>query len=48
MMDELGVEVTKLHEAANFVLRCKTWSVFDNGLDLLGRSRNFASRHSVA
>jgi hypothetical protein len=42
MMDELGVEVSELHEAANLLLR--HWHLpICNGLDLLGRNGNLTS-----
>jgi hypothetical protein len=34
MMDELGVEVTNLHQTANFLQRRRHWPV-GNGLDFL-------------
>jgi hypothetical protein len=46
-MDELGVEVTELHETANLLLRRRHWPVC-NGLAFLCRNGNFKCRHSAA
>jgi hypothetical protein len=37
MMGELGVEVAKLHEAANFLMRRRDWPIF-NIIDFLSRN----------
>jgi hypothetical protein len=45
-MDELGLEVAKLHKAASFLPRGRKWPLF-SGLDFVDLNRNFASRHNV-
>jgi hypothetical protein len=46
MMYESGVEVAKLYETANLLLRLGYWPVC-NGLDFLCGNRNFTGSHSV-
>jgi hypothetical protein len=41
MMDELGVDVAKQKQAANFLPRRTEWSI-SKGLDFLGRNKNVA------